>query len=241
MMNKAIVYIIIAVFLALVIQPNIAIQLKSTSRVPVNTDTQSIMTNDTVDLTTCESRAIICLDAAFGGSDSGYSQEGKTDSKDITLDIALKTGDKLEQAGYTVVYTRDSDDITTFSTDSDSANYRLNSAKDQGANYFFRIEVNSDSDNLTRGYTIFTQPTQELIDLAGEISNQLQSINYSQFQGTDSDHYGNFPILNDDSLPSAFIELGYVTNIQDYNQLTSEEMTDKIASAIAKSFLTVIN
>ncbi len=239
-MQKAIIYIIIAIFLAIIIQPNISNKTIDQERVPSQTD-NAIMTNDTVDLTTCESKSIICIDPAFGGYDYGYAEDFKEYGKDVTLAISKKIGKYLEQAGYIVVYTRTNDDIPTFYNDNDSANYRINAAKDQGANYLLSVKVTSDVDFLTRGFTIFTQPDDQLIDLASSISTQLQSINYSQFQGSDSDHYGNFAILNDSNLPSLFVEFGYMSNIQDYSQLTNVEMQDKIGSAIAKSFLKVIN
>lgn len=239
-MEKAIIYIVIAIFLALVIQPNISNKKIENPRVPSQTE-NAIMTNDTVDLTTCESKSIICIDPAFGGYDYGYAEDGKEYGKDVTLQLSKKIGEYLEQAGYTVVYTRTSDDIPTFYNDNDSANYRINSAKNQGATYLISVKVTSDVDFLSRGYTIFTQPDEQLIELASSISTQLQSINYSQYKGSDSDHYGNFPILNDSSLPTLFVEFGYMSNIQDYSQLTNAEMQDKIGSAIVKSFLAVIN
>lgn len=239
-MQKAIIYIVIAIFLALVIQPNISVKIKETSRIPVQTD-NAIMTNDTVDLTTCESKSVICIDPAFGGYDYGYAEDFKEFGKDVTLALSKKIGEYLEQAGYVVVYTRSNDDIPTFANDNDSANYRINAAKDQGANYLFSVTVTSDVDFLSRGYTIFTQPDQKLIDLSNSISAQLQSINFSQYQGSDSDHYGNFSILNDSDLPTLFVEFGYMSNIQDYSQLTNAEMQDKIGASIAKSFLSVIN
>ena len=48
-MNKTYIYIIIAVFLALVVQPNISVKLKETIRIPENQG-ETLMTNDTVDL-----------------------------------------------------------------------------------------------------------------------------------------------------------------------------------------------
>ena len=51
-----------------------------------------------------------------------------------------------------------------------------------------------------QGYSLFTHPKEELIDLCNAINEKLMSINYSRFNGLDSDHYENFPILMDQSL-----------------------------------------
>ena len=94
---------------------------------------------------------------------------------------------------------------------------------------------------LEKGYTIFTQPNDSLIDLSNEIAQNLMQINYSEFKGLDSDHYGNFPILADSDLSTIFIEFGYVSNPSDYSQMSDIEYQKKIASAIAKAFLNKIN
>lgn len=56
----------------------------------------------------------VVLDAGHGGSDTGaihLDEQGKIDlrEKDITLQVVLKTGRKLEAEGYRVVYTRVAD------------------------------------------------------------------------------------------------------------------------------------
>ena len=239
-MKKAIIYVIIAIFLALVVQPSIVVEIAESKRVPTNTET-TVATNDTVDLKTSKSNATICINPAFGGYNTGYSEKGKMPAKDITLELALEIGKKLELSGYNVVYTRDSDNILTFNNVQEDALNRINLAKDQKADYLFTIELNSDTDSLAKGYTIFTQPNPGLIELANNIAQQFDQINYSEFKGLDSDHYGNFPILDDSDLPSLFVEFGYITNPSDYSQITNKEYQEKLASAIAKAFLEEID
>lgn len=241
-MNKTYIYIIIAIFLALVVQPNISVNLKESVRIPENAQSpEAIMTNDTVDLAISESKSTICIDAAYGGSDLGYSEQGKLASKDITLQLSKIIGETLEQSGYNVVYTRTDDDINFYSNDEQNANYRINIAKDQKSDYLLHIDINSNVDSLVKGYTIFTQPDDKLINLSNTISQNFQSINYSQFRGLDSDHYGNFPILKDQDIPTISIEFGYITNPSDYTQITNEDYQKKIASSIAKAFLQEVN
>ena len=57
----------------------------------------------------------------------------------------------------------------------------------------------------------------------------------------DSDHYANFPILQDRDLPSVLLELGYLTNADDLTNLTDESFQNKIAYAIAEAFVETIN
>ena len=103
-MRRAILFLIFALFLAMVIQPNLNKQIKEKSKIDVPEQTDStIITNDTVDNSRCKSKAVICIDASHGGSDAGYTSDGHTSEKDLNLIIAKKIGDSLASVGYNVV------------------------------------------------------------------------------------------------------------------------------------------
>ena len=234
-MRRAILFLIFAMFLAMVIQPNLNKQIKEKSEIEIPEQTEStIITNDTVSNSRCKSKSIICIDASHGGSDSGYTSDGHTSEKDLNLIIAKKIGDSLSSVGYNVVYTR-SDDSTLSTED------RVTSINSQKANYLISIQMNSSSDSLSKGYSIFTQPNDKMIQLAKNLSNTMNAINLSQFEGIDSDHYENFPILYDSQIPSILLELGYLSNSDDYSKLVDETFQQKIADAITESFLAKIN
>ena len=156
------------------------------------------------------------------------------DRKDLNLIIAKKIGDSLASVGYNVVYTR-SDDSSLSTED------RITSINSQKAKYLISIQMNSSSDSLSKGYSIFTQPNDNMIHLAKKLAQTMNSINLSQFEGIDSDHYENFPILYDSQIPSILLELGYLSNSEDYTKLTDETFQQKIANAITESFLDQIN
>lgn len=234
-MRRAILFLIFALFLALVIQPNLNKQIKETSKIEVPKQTDStVITNDTVSNSRCKSGATICIDASHGGSDTGYTSDGHTSEKDLNLTIAQKIGDSLSKVGYHVVYTR-SDDSTLSTQD------RITSVNAQKADYLISIQMNSSSDSLSKGYSIFTQPKDKMIRLAKNLADTMSAINLSQFEGIDSDHYENFPILYDSQIPSVLLELGYLSNSDDYTKLSDDAIQQKIADAITKSFLDIIN
>lgn len=236
-MRRAILFLIFALFLAMVIQPNLNKQIKETSKIDVPEQAESkttLITNDTVSNKHSKSKAIICIDASRGGSDAGYTSEGHTSEKELNLTIAQKIGDTLESVGYKVVYTR-SDDSSLTTED------RITALTAQKADYLISIQMNSSSDSLSKGYSIFTQPNEKMIQLAKELASTMSSINLSQFEGIDSDHYENFPILYDSQIPSILLELGYLSNSDDYSKLTDETFQQKIADAITQSFLDKIN
>ena len=232
-MRRAILFLIFALFLAMVIQPNLNKQIKETSKIDVPEQAESkttLITNDTVSNKRSKSKAIICIDA----SRAGYTSEGHTSEKELNLVIAQKIGDTLESVGYKVVYTR-SDDSSLTTED------RITALTAQKADYLISIQMNSSSDSLSKGYSIFTQPNEKMIQLAKELASTMSSINLSQFEGIDSDHYENFPILYDSQIPSILLELGYLSNSDDYSKLIDETFQQKIADAITQSFLDKIN
>ena len=59
-MRRAILFLIFALFLAMVIQPNLNKQIKEKSKIDVPEQTNStIITNDTVDNSRCKSKAVM--------------------------------------------------------------------------------------------------------------------------------------------------------------------------------------
>ena len=224
-MKKTLIYLIFAVFLALIVQPNIRGNLsQGDQRVPTNTTNGTPATNDTIELKADVKDITICVDAA---SQSGSDQ-------DINLAMAEAIGKKLEDSGFQVVYTRQ--DSTTLSNDE-----RLSLARSDKANYLLSVTTTNDTDTLQKGFSIMTQQNAKLIDLSSDIAEELESINYTDYQGLDSDHYENFPILTNQKIPAILLEVGYTSNTEDMSALTNETTQDKIATAIARGFVLYIS
>ncbi len=220
-MKKTLIYLIFAVFLALIVQPNILGNLsQGDQRVPTNTTNGTPATNDTIELKADVKDITICVDAA---QQSGSDQ-------DINLAMAEAIGKKLEDSGFQVVYTRQ--DTTTLSNDE-----RLSLARNDKADYLLSITTTNDTDTLQKGFSIMTQQNTNLINLGSDIAEELESVNYTDYQGLDSDHYENFPILTNTNMPAILLEVGYTSNTEDVSALTNEATQDKIATAIARGFV----
>lgn len=234
-MRKAIVYLCLALFLAFVIEPNVNVSLKSgTSRVPTQTK-GTPTTNETVDLKKSKSKATICIDPDHGGDDEGYTSDTTESEKELCLDIAKALGDQLYDVGYEVMYTREDNDTDV----ADSA--RISAAEEGKADYIISISLNHDDDIYDKGYSIFTQNNDKAIELSQAISNQLQDLNYSQFLGLDTDHYDNFDILSNEDIPAVLLDLGYLTNSEDYTKISSSSYQKTLARAITKGVLESVN
>ena len=240
-MKRAILYLCLGIFIALVVQPNLKMKLHSdTVRVPDVSNSQPT-TNDEASIQKCESHAKIGIDAAHGGDDYGYMGTDQIPEKEINLALALNIGRKLEMYGYDVVYTRQSDRIESSDTEQNENAQRLAKLKAEKVDYILRISMSNDIDTFKKGYVIFTQPSEPISSLSKQIANELDLINFSICEGVDSDHYANFPILNDKDLPAISLQLGYLTNREDYSKLTDTSYQEKIGQAITNAFLKVIN
>lgn len=224
-MKKSIIYFICALFSLLVIQPNLNASLnKQNVRVPTNQTSGVPTTNSNTGNRKINKNITICVDAA------NETQTETATTKPINLTLSQLIGQKLKRSGFKVYYTREDD---THLSNAD----RLSIAKEKKADVLLSITTTSDNDSLIRGYSLLTQEDEKLIELSNNISTQLASINYSEYQGLDSDHYENFSILTDRKMPAVLVEIGYITNNEDKTMLENEEYQEKIAEAICDAFL----
>ena len=83
---------------------------------------------------------VIVLDAGHGGYDTGSISYDGVYEKDITLAITQKIGEQLEKAGYTVVYTRTSDEVIWSNDNRDDLRTRVAIGEEAGADYYISIQ-----------------------------------------------------------------------------------------------------
>ncbi len=240
-MKHAVWFLIASLFILLVIEPNLISQVQEPFlKVPTYDENAAFRTNHDVETPLSQSKALIYIDPARGGKDSGYKIAGQMAEKDLLMQLALAIGDALEKAGYRIEYGRWYDNVPACSDEESCENARLQEAKEIGADYVLALAMNQDS-SLHRGYSLFTQPRADLESLAKELATQIQTTSYSNFEGIDTDHYLFFPVLRDSSIPSILLQAGYITNPSDYAKLSDTKFQARLANAIAQAFLKVIN
>lgn len=238
-MKRAMLYLCLAVFAWLVIQPNLLHADPAPVRIPENTDeatsAQEISTRQS------KSKSTIVIDPGHGGNDLGYAEEGKAPEKDISMQLAVNIGDCLERAGYNVAYTRWYDDTTQWNPDLSSDQNRITQAKTNHANYVLAIRFTT-GDSMEKGYTVFTRSDNEqLEELGNAIAEKIKGTGYSTCQGVDLDHFDNFALLADPSLPAVLVQMGYLTNDQDYSKITDSTFQKNIGEAVTAAFLDTID
>lgn len=240
-MKRAALFLLAALFILVVIEPNLSQHLvPREDKVPVYSPDTPLKTNNDVETRRSKSGAKIYIDPARGGRDAGYVSEGQQAEKDVLMQLAVTIGSALEKAGYEVEYSRWYDDVPACADGQDCEQVRLEKAKADGADYILSLALNQDT-SLHRGFSIFTQPGSELLDqLSQSLETEIKATSYSRFEGIDTDHYDAFGILQEPSIPSVLLQIGYITNPQDYARLSDSKFQERIANAITQAYLDTI-
>lgn len=163
----------------------------------------------------------IILDAGHGGFDNGASYMGRAE-KDDTLRLALAVGEKLEQDGYDVYFTRTTDVYQSPYEKAELAN------QSQGQ-YLISFHRNSGvEDNLYRGVQSLIYEENETVSrIADNINAQMEKIG---FRNLGTEEIPALTLLRETSMPAVLLEAGFINSDQD-NQLFDEKF-DQIVQAI---------
>lgn len=175
---------------------------------------------------------LVVLDPGHGGNESGASYAG-IHEKDITLDIALRTGRILQSRGIPVIYTRDRDvDV--------SLGERGRIANAANATCFVSIHCNAFTQPSAHGIeTWFWAPSQtprlyeqrqQRQALAGAIQSQLVADLQRANRGVKE---GNIQVLRDTNMPSALAEVMFLSNPEERSMLVQNYYKETAAQAIA--------
>lgn len=179
---------------------------------------------------------IVVLDAGHGGTDTG-ARGSYLDEKDANLQITLKVGALLQQNGIRVEYTRKDDQYVGLEERSRIAN-SLNAA------VFVSIHMNSyvtPSPGGTETYFYAPSDNSELwaqrderARLARALQTELVKMLQRQDRGVKE---ANFSVLRNTQMPSALVEVVFISNPTEEGLLQTTEFTDKAAQAIANGIL----
>ncbi|GAV24237.1 N-acetylmuramoyl-L-alanine amidase [Carboxydothermus islandicus] len=175
----------------------------------------------------------IVLDPGHGGSDPGTI--GKVygiKEKDVNLDIALKLRGYLEAVGATVYMTRTGDTYPTLSE-------RVAYANGLSADLFLSIHQNSVSSpeyysaNGTQVY-YYPDPSNQVLEkaLADVLMGSLNEVLGSKNKGIYTNQ--GFYVIKYTEMPSALVEVGFLSNAEEEKKLSTPEYRTKAAAALAQ-------
>lgn len=169
----------------------------------------------------------VCLDCGHGGSDPGAVNGARTEKADV-LRIGLKVRDLLTAQGINVVLTRAADKDV-------SINERCKIANGAKCDYFLSLHRNSASpDAAGNEIWVHSQAVAHVVDKAQKILTAVCAVagkNRGVKKGA-AGNYTDYGVNRDTDMPSALLELGFITSAADNKAFDAN--FDAYAKAIAK-------
>lgn len=172
----------------------------------------------------------IAIDPGHGNIDKGavHNESGVTESP-INLAVSLKLKHILQKQKYDIVLTRDKD-TQELEGNTKELRRRIDLAKKQGADIFVSVHVNQFPDAQYFGAQCFFNPqVPESKLLAQLIQEELKTLDPDNFrEALPQDLF----ILRESTIPSVLVEMGFLSNPRDREQLQDPSYQQKIATAI---------
>ncbi|QKS72709.1 N-acetylmuramoyl-L-alanine amidase [Paenalkalicoccus suaedae] len=167
---------------------------------------------------------VIMLDPGHGGSDPGAVANGLQE-KEINLDVSLRTMRKLQNAGATVLMTRTTDVFPSLQD-------RVRMANNSNADIFISVHANAAASTSARGSETFYDTTYRAADsrrlaqeLQVEMLDKLNTVNRGvKTQG--------FYVIRNTRIPSALVELGFMTNPAEAERMKTSAFREASAEAL---------
>lgn len=187
----------------------------------------------------------IFLDPGHGGRDSGAYYYGIAE-KDLNLQVSRKLRKRLEELGYTVLTSRDSDVDVDFVTE------RSRMVNKTNADFFISIHFNATGNDTTLNLGIQTYSYKEEVGYPSKInqywhnnpdriseSNRLAAdLHSSLLTETGARDAGllqaTFAVLRETAKPAVLLELGYMDNPEENQRIRSDQYQDKLVEGIIK-------
>lgn len=161
-------------------------------------------------------------DPGHGGYDSGAPGVHGCLEKDIVLDVANRVDEYLKNQNIENINTRTTDVFVTLDD-------RTSEANKLGVDSFVSIHCNSFDNPNAQGLETYCYKFQYRA-LADAIHNELiQGGLYTKNRGVKE---GNLHVVRESNMDACLIELGFITNEDDYNLIMNNK--DRFAKAIAK-------
>jgi N-acetylmuramoyl-L-alanine amidase len=185
----------------------------------------------------------IALDPGHGGPDGGAESKDGIEEKNINLAITLHLRDYLQEAGALVVMTREDDrDLAKPSTKGYSKRKtedlinRAQFINEQKSDLFISVHLNSIPSEKWSGAQTFYYPNHKDSGLLAAFIQDEMKKNVS-----DTDRIAkpvnNVFLLKTLQMPSALVEVGFLSNPAEADKLKSRAYQKKLAAAIYQGIL----
>ena len=197
--------------------------------------TENILSSELPDTSQAGTSFCIVVDAGHGGADPGKVGIDNILEKDINLSIALSLAETLENAGISIVLTRDSDvDLSNGASNFKSADMRNRCALITEANPIFTVSIHQNSypsEKVCGAQVFYFTKSEEGKKLATILKNSLitnlDPSNKRQPKSNDS-----YYLLKKTPTPTVIVECGFLTCPTEAALLNTAEYQEKVVNAI---------
>lgn len=185
----------------------------------------------------------IVIDPGHGGFDGGAVGKDETEEKELSLLIAKRVQDYLQQAGALVFMTRETDkDLATDSSKriairkSEDIRNRLKFIQDKKADFFITVHLNALPNSRWKGAQTFYYPS---FDENEVLANMIQEEIRRNLENTDRQALSiqGIYLLKKAKVPGALVEVGFLSNPEELQMLKDEHYQDQMAGSIYKGVL----
>ena len=178
----------------------------------------------TLAFTTVDKKTIV-IDVSHGGKDPGTIINGFNE-KEIALNIANKIKGMNKNSNVEIILTRDTDEFLTLKE-------RANKINELKPDFVISLHTNSTDNEKENGKEIFVSDKNKQKEKSGNLALEL----FYSFKDRNVEiKKADFYLLKNVEYPIALVELGYLTNENDREILT----TEKGQTELAESILSVI-
>ena len=171
--------------------------------------------------------SLIVLDAGHGGSDPGAVGENLHE-KDVALDISKMLKEELEEAGVTVLMTRNEDKFISLA---DRAKY----ANEAGADYFISIHINGAKDPQANGIETYHHPNSiKGKEIAEQVQDRMIKLLKRRDRGVKT---AKFAVLRKTAMPAILAEVGFISNPEEQELMKTCTFKYMAAKSIAQGLI----
>ena len=171
---------------------------------------------------------LIVLDAGHGGTDEG-AKVRQLQEKKITLLTTLYAKKKLEDLGYRVLLTRKKDTYISLPK-------RVSIANQTNSALFVSIHCNAAQNHLAQGLEIYyckagdAAKSMASLSLADSILHQIIHETGCASRGV---KLGRFHVIRETTMPAILIEIGFLTNYDEWASMRKKSYLEQMAKGIA--------
>lgn len=174
--------------------------------------------------------SIIVIDAGHGGKDCGALRNGILE-KDITLDVSDRLQSILQKKGYKVYMTRTNDTYVTLED-------RVLFTENINPAVFVSVHVNSCNAESPKGIETHYY-NDDSLELANSVHTKLtKKISNTTNRGLLK---SRFYVIKNTTVPAILVEIGFISNTTERNELTTPERKQATAEGIAEGIIEYLN